>query len=119
MAAEELGKYKMVLQAIAIQGLLINYAYFHVDFFAVGMFVLWISMAVSIWSGVDYYLKAERCAAARIERRRGVRRFDKALAGDKSIYPAAEKRRAGVAQLVERVLAKHKVVGSKPITRSS
>jgi hypothetical protein len=26
--------------------------------------------------------------------------------------------RAGVAQLVERVLAKHEVVGSKPITRS-
>ena len=26
---------------------------------------------------------------------------------------------AGVAQLVERVLAKHKVVGSKPITRST
>jgi hypothetical protein len=27
-------------------------------------------------------------------------------------------RRAGVAQLVERVLAKHKVDGSKPFTRS-
>ena len=58
MAAEELGKYKMVLQAIAIQGLLINYVYFHVDFFAAGMFVLWIAMAMAIWSGADYYLKA-------------------------------------------------------------
>jgi hypothetical protein len=40
---------------------------------------------------------------------------------DKSIYPAARRQSlgAGVAQLVERVLAKHKVVGSKPITRSS
>jgi hypothetical protein len=28
-------------------------------------------------------------------------------------------RGAGVAQLVERVLAKHEVVGSKPITRSN
>jgi hypothetical protein len=28
-------------------------------------------------------------------------------------------RRAGVAQLVERVLAKHKVDGSKPFTRSN
>ena len=33
MAAEELGKYKMVLQSIAIQGLLIHYIYFHVELF--------------------------------------------------------------------------------------
>jgi CDP-diacylglycerol---glycerol-3-phosphate 3-phosphatidyltransferase len=58
MAAEELGKYKMVLQSIAIQALLIHYVYFHVDFFAAGIFILWIAMAVSVWSGVDYYLKA-------------------------------------------------------------
>jgi hypothetical protein len=46
---------------------------------------------------------------------------------DKSIYPAVPTNAgratkslgAGVAQLVERVLAKHKVVGSKPITRSN
>jgi CDP-diacylglycerol---glycerol-3-phosphate 3-phosphatidyltransferase len=57
VAAEELGKYKMSLQAIAIQGLLIHYTYFHVDFFAAGMFVLWLSIGVSIWSGVDYYVR--------------------------------------------------------------
>jgi len=60
MAAEELGKYKMVLQAIAIQGLLINYVYFHVDFFAAGMFVLWFAMVVSVWSGIDYYVRVLR-----------------------------------------------------------
>jgi CDP-diacylglycerol---glycerol-3-phosphate 3-phosphatidyltransferase len=60
MAAEELGKYKMVLQSIAVQGLLIRYTYVHIDFFAAGMFVLWIAMAVSVWSGVDYYLMALR-----------------------------------------------------------
>jgi CDP-diacylglycerol--glycerol-3-phosphate 3-phosphatidyltransferase len=60
MAAEELGKYKMVLQSIAIQGLLIRYTYFHIDFFAAGMFVLWIAMGLSIWSGVDYYFGALR-----------------------------------------------------------
>ena len=57
VAAEELGKYKMVLQSIAIHGLLIHYTYFHVDFFAAGMFILWIAMAVSVWSGVDYYVQ--------------------------------------------------------------
>ena len=57
VAAEELGKYKMALQSIAIEGLLIHYTYWHVDFFAAGMFVLWIAMAVSVWSCVDYYVR--------------------------------------------------------------
>jgi CDP-diacylglycerol--glycerol-3-phosphate 3-phosphatidyltransferase len=57
VGAEELGKYKMALQSIAIHGLLIHYTYFHVDFFAAGMFVLWIAMAVSMWSGIDYYVR--------------------------------------------------------------
>ncbi len=60
LAAEELGKYKMVLQSIAIPALMIHYTYFYVDFFAAGMFVLWISMVVSVWSGVDYYVKIIR-----------------------------------------------------------
>ena len=57
VGAEELGKYKMALQAIAIHGLLIHYTYLHIDFFAAGMFTLWLSMGVSIWSGVDYYVR--------------------------------------------------------------
>jgi len=57
IAAGELGKYKMALQAIAIQGLLIHYTYFHINFFAGGMFLLWIAAIVSVWSGVDYYIK--------------------------------------------------------------
>lgn len=58
MAVEELGKYKMALQCMAVQGLLIHYTYFHVDFFAGGMFLLWLATAMSVWSGVDYFLKA-------------------------------------------------------------
>ena len=60
MGADELGKYKMSLQAIAVTGLLIHYTYFHVDTFAFGMFVLWIALVVTVWSGVDYYLKVWR-----------------------------------------------------------
>ena len=60
MAAEELGKYKMVLQSIAIQGLLVRYTYFDIDFFAAGMFILWIAMGLSVWSGADYYISAIR-----------------------------------------------------------
>ncbi len=58
IGAEELGKYKMVLQSIAIQGLLVHYTYFHIDFFAAGMFVLWIALVLSVWSGVEYFVKA-------------------------------------------------------------
>jgi CDP-diacylglycerol--glycerol-3-phosphate 3-phosphatidyltransferase len=57
LAAEELGKYKMALQCIALQGLLLHYTYFHVNFFAAGLFTLWLATALSIWSGVDYVLK--------------------------------------------------------------
>jgi CDP-diacylglycerol--glycerol-3-phosphate 3-phosphatidyltransferase len=63
MAAEELGKYKMVLQSIAIQGLLMRYTYFYIDFFAAGMFILWIAMGLSVWSGIDYYIGALRLLA--------------------------------------------------------
>ena len=57
VGAEELGKYKMTLQSIAIHGLLIHYTYLHVDFYAAGMFILWLAMGVSMWSGVDYYVR--------------------------------------------------------------
>lgn len=60
VGAEELGKYKMSLQAIALHGLLIHYTYFHVDCFAAGMFTLWIAMVVSVWSGAEYYVKVIR-----------------------------------------------------------
>ncbi len=60
VGAEELGKYKMTLQAIAIEGLLIHYVYFHVDFFAAGLFVLWIAMVVSVWSGLEHFVKIAR-----------------------------------------------------------
>ena len=58
IAADELGKYKMSLQCIAVQGLLIHYTYFHIEFFAGGMFLLWIALAVSLWSAVDYFAQA-------------------------------------------------------------
>lgn len=60
VAAEELGKYKMVLQAMAVQGLLIHYMHLYVDFFAAGMFLLWVATVVSIWSGVDYFIRVIR-----------------------------------------------------------
>ena len=60
VGADELGKYKMSLQVIAIHGLMIHYTYFHVDCFHHGMFVLWIALVVTVWSGIEYYVKIMR-----------------------------------------------------------
>jgi CDP-diacylglycerol--glycerol-3-phosphate 3-phosphatidyltransferase len=57
IGADELGKYKMALQAVALHGLLLHYTYIHVDFFAAGMFVLWIATIVTVWSGIEYFVK--------------------------------------------------------------
>ena len=60
LAAEELGKYKMIFQMFALHGLIIHYQYFLIDFHAVGMYFLWIALVLGLWSGVDYHIKVIR-----------------------------------------------------------
>ncbi len=55
--AEELGKYKVVLQIFAIIGLILHYPYFYVDFHMGGMYFLWASLVLSVWSGIAYFQK--------------------------------------------------------------
>jgi len=62
LAAEELGKYKMILQMLALHGLLLHYRFFGVDFFAGGMYFLWPSAVLSLWSGIDYHVRVIRRA---------------------------------------------------------
>ena len=72
LAAEELGKYKMIFQMFALHGLLLHYRFLGVDFFAGGMYFLWLSLVLSLWSGVDYHVRVIRRATvpsvARAER---------------------------------------------------
>jgi CDP-diacylglycerol--glycerol-3-phosphate 3-phosphatidyltransferase len=65
LAAEELGKYKMLLQMFAIHGLLLHYRYGFIDFYIFGMYFLWIALVISLWSGIDYYLKVFRQVRAK------------------------------------------------------
>jgi len=65
MQAENLGKYKFVLQAFAIVGLSIHYRYWGFDFFAAGMYFLVLSAVVAFWSGVHYHLYYFRLRQAR------------------------------------------------------
>jgi CDP-diacylglycerol---glycerol-3-phosphate 3-phosphatidyltransferase len=60
LPAEELGKYKMIFQMFALHGLLIHYSYAFVDFHLAGMYFLWISLVLGVWSGIDYHVKVIR-----------------------------------------------------------
>jgi len=60
LPAEELGKYKMIFQTFAVFGLLLNYRYLFVDFHAGGMYFLWISVLLGLWSAVDYHVRVYR-----------------------------------------------------------
>lgn len=60
VAAEEMGKYKMVLQMFAVHGLLLHYSFLGVDWHAAGMYFLWLAMVVGVWSGIDYHVKVIR-----------------------------------------------------------
>ncbi len=55
--AEELGKYKTILQIYAITGLCVHHTYFYIDFLFGGMYLLWASLILSVWSGLDYLRK--------------------------------------------------------------
>lgn len=62
LGAEELGKYKTIFQMLGLHGLLLHYNFFGVDCFAGGMYFLWPSLVLSLWSGVDYHVRVIRRA---------------------------------------------------------
>ncbi len=71
--ASDLGKFKTIFQLVAIIGLLLHYDYhwfFGIDhpllvvsMHNVGMFFLWIALALTVWSGVDYLYRFVRVIA--------------------------------------------------------
>ena len=60
LPAEELGKYKMIFQMFALHGLLLHYTYLGIDFHLAGMYFLWISTVISLWSGAVYTSRVVR-----------------------------------------------------------
>jgi CDP-diacylglycerol--glycerol-3-phosphate 3-phosphatidyltransferase len=66
LPAEELGKYKMLAQIFALQGLVlaeripVPLTGLVIDFHAAGLVFLWLALILSVWSGVDYHLKVFR-----------------------------------------------------------
>ncbi len=60
LAADELGKYKTIFQMFALHGLLLHYRFLGIDFYSAGMYFLWVSLVVGVWSGVAYHLRVIR-----------------------------------------------------------
>lgn len=57
LPAETLGKYKTIFQMFALHGLLVHETYLGVDFHLGGMYFLWISLVLSLWSGAQYTMR--------------------------------------------------------------
>ena len=45
---------------LALHGLLLHYTWLGVDFFSAGMYFLWPSLVLSLWSAVDYHVRVLR-----------------------------------------------------------
>ena len=52
------GKWKTGFRIGASIPLLLHYEYFGINFHALGMLVLWVAVALTIWSAIDYFVKA-------------------------------------------------------------
>jgi len=57
MESEALGKYKLILQSIAVFSLLVHFPYWGIDFYVVGIYFLYLATVIALWSGVNYYFK--------------------------------------------------------------
>jgi len=57
IAAARLGKIKTVSQIICVAALLANYRFYNIDFHAIGSLVLIPAFILTMWSGVDYFIK--------------------------------------------------------------
>jgi len=60
VSASSLGKYKTGFQIAAIIPLLFHYPYFGVDMQTIGSIFLWVALILTIWSGVDYFIRFRR-----------------------------------------------------------
>jgi CDP-diacylglycerol--glycerol-3-phosphate 3-phosphatidyltransferase len=60
IAASWLGKYKTGFQIAAIIPLTMHYSYLGINFNAIGIFFLYGALIFTIWSGLDYFIKARK-----------------------------------------------------------
>lgn len=56
IAASRLGKFKTLSQIVSLVPLMLHYRYLDIDFHAVGTVLLTAAFALTIWSGIDYFV---------------------------------------------------------------
>ncbi len=61
--ASRLGKQKTFAQIMAVTALIANYSIFGVDVHIVGMVILYVALLLTIYSGMDYFIKFYRYRA--------------------------------------------------------
>ncbi|MBU1163545.1 MAG: CDP-diacylglycerol--glycerol-3-phosphate 3-phosphatidyltransferase [Proteobacteria bacterium] len=57
VSASILGKYKIGFQIASIIPLLLHYPYFGINLHAIGIVFLWPALVLTVWSGVDYFMR--------------------------------------------------------------
>lgn len=57
ISTSALGKYKTALQIAAVIPLLIHYSFFGIDFHGFGTILIYAALVLTLWSGVDYFIK--------------------------------------------------------------
>ena len=60
VAASSLGKYKTGFQIAAVIPLTMHYSYLGINFNAIGQFFLYGALIFTVWSGLDYFIKARK-----------------------------------------------------------
>ncbi|MEE9591801.1 MAG: CDP-diacylglycerol--glycerol-3-phosphate 3-phosphatidyltransferase [Thermodesulfobacteriota bacterium] len=56
IAASKAGKYKTAFQTAAVIALLFHYRLFNINIHQIGMVLLWMALALTLWSGFEYFL---------------------------------------------------------------
>ena len=60
VAASWLGKYKTGFQIAAVIPLTLHYSYLGIEFNSIGQFFLYGALIFTLWSGLDYFIKARK-----------------------------------------------------------
>lgn len=58
--ASGLGKAKTILQISALIGLLLHFTYLGIKFHQIGSILLWLALILTLWSGIDYFVRFYR-----------------------------------------------------------
>ncbi len=65
IGATWLGKVKTVSQIAAITALLLHYELWGMDFQLLGTWLIWLALVVTLWSGIDYFVRFFRTTLSR------------------------------------------------------